>query len=167
VRLYARMGSFVFPNVPLAGIAPAHPDAEKMVRSALALGPFPTSSGDMEYNVTQLSDIALRALSPGINDPNTALRVVDRLGAALCIISRRHLATGRGIRDGREVLARETITARARSATPRTRKLSAAGTRSSCVPWRLQEARQRYAMPLGDRDLAPEHPFDEVPRKTE
>jgi uncharacterized membrane protein len=38
---------------------------------------------DLEYVLRQLVEIALRALSPGIKDPFTAIAVVDRLGAAL------------------------------------------------------------------------------------
>ena len=38
------------------------------------------SSADLEYAVRQLVEVAVRALSPGINDPNTAISVLDRLG---------------------------------------------------------------------------------------
>ena len=39
----------------------------------------------------QLVEIALRALSPGINDPFTAVACVDRLGSALCRLARRDI----------------------------------------------------------------------------
>jgi uncharacterized membrane protein len=58
--------------------------------------------------VTQLVDVAVRALSTGINDPNTAIRVLDYLGAALCTIARRHLLSGVTLRAGRVVLQRDT-----------------------------------------------------------
>jgi uncharacterized membrane protein len=107
IRLYARAGVFVFPGAPIAVVTPPHPDAAQAVRAAMALGAYPTPSMDIEYCVTQLTDIAIRALSSGINDPNTAIRVVDRLGAALCIIARRYLASGVFVRDGRVVFERD------------------------------------------------------------
>ena len=42
----------------------------------------------------------MRALSPGINDPHTAISVLDRLGAALCDVVPLHLSTGVFLRDG-------------------------------------------------------------------
>ncbi len=42
-----------------------------------------TSAQDLEFGLRQLVEIALRALSAAINDPFTAIAVVDRLGAAL------------------------------------------------------------------------------------
>lgn len=53
-----------------------------------------TSSDDLEYTIRQLVEVAVRALSPGINDPHTAISVLDRLGAALCDLAGRFLPTG-------------------------------------------------------------------------
>ena len=39
---------------------------------------------DVEFAIDQLVEVAVRALSPGVNDPFTAINCVDRLGAALC-----------------------------------------------------------------------------------
>lgn len=108
VRLRARIGDFVFPGATLAVTVPAADDATRTIRSALALGAYPTASMDVEFSVTQLVDIAVRALSTGINDPNTAIRVLDYLGAALCVIAGRHLSTGVTVRAGRVVLHRDT-----------------------------------------------------------
>ena len=46
----------------------------------------------------------MRALSPGINDPHTAISVLDRLGAALCDAAPLWLATGVTLRNGQPVL---------------------------------------------------------------
>ena len=43
-----------------------------------------TDAQDIEFAVHQLVEIAARALSPGVNDPFTAITCVDRLGSALC-----------------------------------------------------------------------------------
>jgi uncharacterized membrane protein len=58
----------------------------------------------LEFAVAQLVEVAVRALSPGINDPNTAISVIDRLGEALCDIVPLHLPTGVYERDGAKVL---------------------------------------------------------------
>ena len=52
------------------------------------------SSADLEFAVRQLVEVAVRALSPGINDPPTAMSALDRIGAALCEIVPLHLPTG-------------------------------------------------------------------------
>jgi uncharacterized membrane protein len=65
---------------------------------------------DMEFAVDQLVDIAVRALSPGINDPNTAIRILDRLGAALCHIAAKPLFSGVIERNGKTVFQRNITT---------------------------------------------------------
>ena len=110
IRLQARPGDFVFPGAPLGVIVPASADPTRILRSAIALGAQPTASMDIEFTVLQLVDIAVRALSPGINDPNTAIRVIDRLGAALCMLATRRMLTGVVARQGRVVLQRNTTT---------------------------------------------------------
>ncbi|WP_444886901.1 DUF2254 domain-containing protein [Microbulbifer sp. JMSA008] len=49
------------------------------LQSALQIGALPTAEQDIVFSVRQLSQIAVRALSPGINDPFTAYSCVDRL----------------------------------------------------------------------------------------
>lgn len=49
-------------------------------------------------------EIAVRALSPGINDPNTAISVLNQLGAPLCDLAPLRLPTGVVTRRGRAVL---------------------------------------------------------------
>jgi len=61
------------------------------VNSAFALGNQRTSAQDVEFAVHQLVEIAVRALSPGINDPFTAYACVDRLGSALCRLVQREM----------------------------------------------------------------------------
>jgi uncharacterized membrane protein len=63
----------------------AEPDQEilKRIRKAFVIGETRTPAQDLEYGIHQLVEIALRALSPSINDPFTAIVVINRLGAAL------------------------------------------------------------------------------------
>jgi len=61
------------------------------VNSAFALGNQRTAAQDMEFAVHQLVEIAVRTLSPGINDPFTAVACVDRLGSALSRLAQRDM----------------------------------------------------------------------------
>ena len=53
------------------------------IRGAFLSGQVRTSEQDFEYGIRQLVELALRALSPGINDPFTAMNCIDYLGAGL------------------------------------------------------------------------------------
>lgn len=58
-------------------------DLERRIRKAFTIGEASTAAQDPEQGIRQLVEIATRALSPGTNDPFTALAVIDRLGASL------------------------------------------------------------------------------------
>ena len=104
IRLLVRTGDYVFPGAPIALVSPAVEGAGAAIESATALGPSRTSSADIEYAIRQLVEVAVRALSPGINDPHTAMSVLDRLGAALCDVATAKLPNGVVAREGRAVL---------------------------------------------------------------
>ncbi len=61
------------------------------MHSAFVLGKHRTTVQDVEFAVLQLVEIAVRALSPGINDPFTAVASVDRLGSGLCRLAQRNM----------------------------------------------------------------------------
>ena len=61
------------------------------LNDALLLGNQRTAIRDVEFSFLQLVEIAVRALSPGINDPFTAIACVDRLGSALCLLAQRDM----------------------------------------------------------------------------
>ncbi len=105
LRLEPRIGSFVARGDTLAWVHPPGAASElgDDVRGAFVLGSRRTPSQDVEFSVQQLVDVAVRALSPGINDPFTAAACVDRLGAALARVAERPDA--RGVhRDGRDTV---------------------------------------------------------------
>ena len=104
LRLLVRPGDYVFPGAPIAMMLPAVEGADAAINAATALGPTRASSGDLEFAVRQLVEVAVRALSPGINDPHTAMAVLDRLGAALCDVVPVHLNSGVWSRDNRVTL---------------------------------------------------------------
>lgn len=78
--------------------------AGKAIGRTTALGSRRGSSADLEFAVRQLVEVAVRALSPGINDPHTAMSALDRLGAALCDIVPKTLISGVYLRHDRAVL---------------------------------------------------------------
>lgn len=104
IRLLVRPGDYVFPGAPIAVAAAAAKDIGEAVRNATALGPQRGSAADIDFPVRQLVEVAVRALSPGINDPHTAMSVLDRLGAALCDLVPLHLPTGVLLRSDRVIL---------------------------------------------------------------
>ena len=95
VRLLHRPGQFVVRGGALLAFAPAdhHDDPPKEafddLRDAFLLGIQATPTHDIEFAVRQLVEVAVRALSPGTNDPFTAVSCVDYLGAALSRLAER------------------------------------------------------------------------------
>ena len=104
VVLRVRPGDYVPSGFPVAFLSAGVEGADQAIARAVTLGRRPTSLQDLEYSIRQLVEIAVRALSPGINDPFTAGSVVDHLGDALCRIAQRHLPTGAVVREGHVVL---------------------------------------------------------------
>jgi uncharacterized membrane protein len=105
IRLLVKPGDFVFPGVAVAMATNNAAGLAEAISRNMALGSSRVSSDDLEFSARQLVEVAVRALSPGINDPHTAIGVLDRLGAALCELAPRFLHRGELLRDGRVVLA--------------------------------------------------------------
>lgn len=104
IQLLIRVGDFIFPGMVVAEIFPAVQDADKAVGKVIAVGSQRVSSDDLEFAIRQLVEVAVRALSPGINDPHTAISILDRLGAALCDAVPLYFRSGQFIRSGKPVL---------------------------------------------------------------
>ncbi|MFY2561206.1 DUF2254 domain-containing protein [Corallococcus terminator] len=64
---------------------------EKFVLRAIRLDRWRDEDRDIALGVRQLVDVAIKALSPGINDPYTAVEAVDQLTFMLCSLSRMRL----------------------------------------------------------------------------
>lgn len=91
IQVLPRIGDFVLPGEPLALVRPAAAvdgDLTAEVRAALRLWPERDGHSDVAIGLTQLADIAIRALSPGINDPTTAMHALDRIGHVLLHVGR-------------------------------------------------------------------------------
>lgn len=91
--LMARPGDFVHSGLPLvmAGTEALPEGVAERIRSAFALGGSRTPEQDLEFSIDELVEITLRALSPGINDPFTAVNALHWLGAATCLLGQRNL----------------------------------------------------------------------------
>jgi len=86
VALRCRTGGFVIGGTSLAEVQPqgrVDDDTAKRINAAIVVGRHPTTHEDVEFAIRQLVEVAVRALSPGINDPFTAIACIDQLTAAL------------------------------------------------------------------------------------
>jgi uncharacterized membrane protein len=92
LKLARRPGDYVVAGQPLAYAWPGDRMADSLeakVRSAFAVGNERTTGQDVEFSIAQLVEIAVRVLSPSLNDPFTATACLDRLGSALCRLAQR------------------------------------------------------------------------------
>ena len=92
ISLRVRTGDFVHRDLPLIEIGGCDPDElREKVQSCFTLGATRTPEQDPQFLIDELVEIGLRALSPGINDPFTAITAIHWLGAATSEIGRRDL----------------------------------------------------------------------------
>ncbi|MCK0099878.1 DUF2254 domain-containing protein [Qipengyuania sp. S6317L1] len=92
LSLRVRTGDFVHRDLPLVDVNGASAEElEDAVKEHFTIGPVRTREQDPQYLIDQLVEIGLRALSPGINDPFTAITALHWLGAATSEIARRDL----------------------------------------------------------------------------
>jgi uncharacterized membrane protein len=82
-------GAFVVEGQPVARLSRKSSDAAKTVARAVSIGSHRTPLEDPIFLIDQLVEVALRALSPGINDPFTAFSCIDYLSAALSRLASR------------------------------------------------------------------------------
>jgi uncharacterized membrane protein len=75
--------AWAWPSAETGGRADDHGQLARRVHAALHLGPDRTESRDLTFGLQQLTDIAVKALSPSINDPTTARQAVEHLAAVL------------------------------------------------------------------------------------
>lgn len=97
VELTFRPGAFMCRDGWLAHLHPPsalNDDLAARIHEAVLIGRSRTPTQDLEYSMRHLIDIALRALSPGINDANTAMVVIDQLSGALSAVMRKRLRPG-------------------------------------------------------------------------
>ncbi len=86
VRVLRRVGHFAPEGVPLLLVDKGDkltPARMAELRGAFDLGPTRTMQQDIEFGILQIVDIALKAISPAVNDPSTGITCVDQLSRIL------------------------------------------------------------------------------------
>jgi uncharacterized membrane protein len=94
IRLERRPGDYLHRGAPLALAWPAAGIDDgfcESINATFTSGAQRTPLQDVEFAVSQLVEIAVRALSPGVNDPFTAMSCLDRLGSGLRQMADREL----------------------------------------------------------------------------
>jgi uncharacterized membrane protein len=94
IEFIPQVGDFVAADEPLFNLFGGARDTdEAFLRAAVAFGSERTMEQDPTFAVRIVVDIALRALSPAINDPTTAVLAIDQLQRLLRMAGSRHLRT--------------------------------------------------------------------------
>ena len=110
VRMERGIGEFVVEGAPLMSLAcrdGSDDEAAAELKAVYGIGRQRTVQQDVGFGVRQIVDIAIKALSPGINDTTTAVMCVDYLGAILARLAVREIATPRRLdEDELRVIAR-------------------------------------------------------------
>ena len=89
-----QVGDFVAVDDPLFNLYDgAQRIDEQLLRATVAFGSERTLEQDPTFAFRIIADIALRALSPAINDPTTAVLAIDQLQRLLRLVGKRHLRT--------------------------------------------------------------------------
>jgi uncharacterized membrane protein len=86
VRVTRPVGNFVPAGVPLLMVSrrgAVDRDYAAELTGAFDIGPMRTLQQDVEFGVIQIVDIGLRAISPAVNDPSTAISCIDQLSRIL------------------------------------------------------------------------------------
>jgi uncharacterized membrane protein len=116
LRLDTAPGRYAIPDTPLCSMWP--PPTERgdrhefdgHVRNAFIIGETRTMQQDVAYGVRQLADVALKALSPGINDPTTAQDALFHLGSVVRELLVRECPPRTVTRDDRVIIRPHEVT---------------------------------------------------------
>lgn len=95
LRCEQYVGEYVIEGTPLFSYWSSKPKeiAPKPVLDCISAGIERTTEQDIKYGIQKLVEIALRGLSPAINDPNTAIVCVNALGKILTYLGNRKIPT--------------------------------------------------------------------------
>jgi uncharacterized membrane protein len=92
MELYLRPGDFVIEDMPIARMYSKKKrkdiDWSKELEKHFYLGDKRTPWQDSEFAVHQMVEVAARALSPGVNDPYTAITFIDKLTSVLAYLGK-------------------------------------------------------------------------------
>ena len=94
LQLLPKVGEYLPIGAALVAVHGGNGPPDDSVRSCVHLGRSRTMYQDPLYGIRQLVDVASQALSPAVNEPTTAVIVIDRLEELLLRIARRPQPTG-------------------------------------------------------------------------
>ena len=95
IELVASVGDAALEFTPILRVlGVGDPIPEQSLRTAIKLGSERTFDQDPKYAIRLLVDIAIKALSPAINDPTTAVQTLDHIEDLLIRLGRRRLEIG-------------------------------------------------------------------------
>ena len=103
VRMERGIGDFVVHDTLLASLALEVPPGKEViaaVQAAYSIDRYRTVYQDCAFGIRQIVDMALRALSPGINDTTTAVMCVDYLTAILARLASRNIPSSHRYEEG-------------------------------------------------------------------
>ncbi len=103
VRMERGIGEFVVQDTALALLALKDPPDQGTIialQAAFSINRHRTLEQDAAFGIRQIVDIALKALSPGVNDVTTAVMCVDHLTAILSRLASRHIPSPHRYEDG-------------------------------------------------------------------
>jgi uncharacterized membrane protein len=104
IEMLSAVGDTVVELMPLLHVLGARePIDERKLRRGIKLGVERTFEQDPKYAIRLLVDIAIKALSPAINDPTTAVQALDQIEDLLLRLGQRNLESG-AFRDGEDKL---------------------------------------------------------------
>ena len=105
IWLTARPGDFVVRGEPIGRLRThEHADAVvEQVAGAFVIGPDRTVQQDAAFGIQQLVEVVLRALSPGTNEPFTAITAIDRIGQVLSTLAGRRIPSAARVDDSGRV----------------------------------------------------------------
>ncbi|MEU5432786.1 DUF2254 domain-containing protein [Streptomyces sp. NPDC020719] len=87
LRLIPRIGDFVVPGTPVLAVHGGRAPSRRALGYTVSVGVERTFHQDLGFGLRQLCDIALRALSPAVNDPTTAVQCLDRIVQLLAALA--------------------------------------------------------------------------------
>ncbi len=95
VKMDRGVGEFIVEGSALASVSTPAVDKALVAEAneAFTINASRTVNQDAGYGVQQIVDIALKALSPGINDTTTAINCIDYLGVIMARLAGRHIET--------------------------------------------------------------------------
>lgn len=104
VRMELGVGEFVVQNTALASFASERklePNEVAALQGVFGIGRHRTVWQDASFGIRQIVDVAMKALSPGVNDTTTAVMCVDYLMAVLVRMGPRRISPAHRIKDGK------------------------------------------------------------------